>query len=403
MEVNGGGDAAASTDHHEELSASNLIHQNNALPEDVKNLGRKARARLEHERSKRREIVRVDVLPPKIVQRVAVKRSAFVDAMLMETSKKSGTAPRKRVKSSNKVDNVVDDRNVDRWMPDISNIPLPSLKESRSSVVQMHGLPVGTTPAHISRFFSGLSPQRILILPTSNQLANLHDLDARYDIPRKAGLKVDRYKHHLRILVKFDSAPTAALAAQRSGEVMQVMKLKGASIAVTQMLKNTATYFVKKLAMDAQPGVALEITLSMIETNLNPVIATILWSAAINNLQLKVDFNRAADTYHVYRKGLSPCKSRSKSETTSLQQHRAMLLHEVDALKNKIPFPAAEPLDPATLQLDPVMKLSNSCLGILHDEIERIDNALLVAARWNFLVATRPVQSQVEEGGRSST
>ena len=43
--MNGVRHAAASTDHHEELSAANEIKQNNALPEVVKNLGRKTRRR----------------------------------------------------------------------------------------------------------------------------------------------------------------------------------------------------------------------------------------------------------------------------------------------------------------------------------------------------------------------
>lgn len=400
MELNRGGQAAVSNDsndHHEEVSAEKL---NNAL---VKNLGQKARARLEQERSKRREILRVDILPPAKRQTFTAKHSALVDAANLEAIKKVGTAPKKRRRSLNKIDNAVDNRNVDRWMPGIAHIPLPTSKENRSSVVQMHGLPVGTTTAHIRRFFSGLDPIRILILPNSNQVANLHDLDARDDIPRKAGLKVDRYEHGLRILVKFDSSPTAALAAQRSGEVMQVTESKGASIAVTQLLKNTATYFVKKLAVDAQPGVALDDTSSTIESQLDPVIATILWTAAIKDLQLKIDYNRIVDTYHLYQKGLSPRKSRPKTEVNALQQHRDSLLGQVDQIMNAIPFPAAEPLDPTLLQMFPIMKLSNNCLSILQHEIERINNALSVAARWSFLVATRPLLPQVAAEARDST
>jgi hypothetical protein len=357
-----------------------------ALPDEVKNLGRKARARLEQERSKRREIMRVDILPPE-TQRVAPNRSALVDAVNQDASKKSAkSAPKKRRILSNKEDSV-EDRNVDRWMPDISHIPVPTSKEKRSNVVQVHGLPVGTTPAQIRRFFSGLDPRRILILPTNT--ANLRELDARHDVPRKGGLKVDRYAQ-LRILVKFHSAPTAALAAQRSGEVMHVSELKGASIAVTQMLKNTASYFVKKLAVDVEPGIALESTMDKIESSLDAVVPTILWAAAIKDLKLNVASYAGAGTFHLYRRGLSPRKPASNSETTVLQQHRATLQQEVDRLMNTPPFPAAEPLDPALLQSDPVMNLTSNCLGILQTEIERIDNALSVASRWNFLVSTRP-------------
>lgn len=390
--MNGGKEISDGAGHHESSVMANP-NQYAALPEGIKILGRKARARLEHERTKRREIQRVEVLPPE-AQRVLTNRtSSLVDASNFEARKKTTkAAPKKRRRSfNNREDGVVADRNVDRWTPDISHIPGPTSKENRSSVVQVHGLPFGTTPAHIRRFFSGLDARRILILPTNP--ATLRDLDARYDIPRKVGLKVDRYDRCVRVLVKFHAAPTAALAAQRSGEMMQVADSKGASIAVTQLLKSTAVYFVKKLAVDVEPELTIESTMKNIESNLEPVVPAILWGAAIKDLKLKVDSTVGAGATYLHRQGLGPRKPTSNSDTRELQLHRANLLKEVDRLFNMPPFPPA--LDPALLQTDPIMNLTSNCLGIIKAEIERAEAALTVATRWNFLVATRPLRKQV--------
>lgn len=380
----------------------------NVLPDAVKNLGRKARARLDEERSKRREIQRVDidVRAPDALLGVTTNRSAPEDAATLVPAKKvhkpSSNKKRRRRSNASEDDRVVEDRNVDRWIPDISHIPLPTTSENQSSVVPVHGLPAGTTAAQIRRFFSGLDPRRVFILPSSP--LTLADLDARSDIPRKVGLRVDRCEHHLRVLVKFHSAPTAALAAQRSGEVMRVAESKGASVAVTHLLKNTASYFVKKLAVIVEPVLTVDSMLNKIESNVDPLVPTLLWEAAIKELKMKtvVDYSDSAgSTFRLDRLGNRPRQPASHSDTTELRQHRAALQQQVHRLLNTPPFPAAEALDPALRQTDPILTLTSNCVGIIEAEIEKLDTALAVAARWHFLVATRPPRRQF--AGTSTT
>jgi len=424
------------------------------LSEVVKNLGRKARSRLRDELSKRPEIQRLNSMPEPPAGGVVTKKNTetlFVKPVIVK--KKSTVSRRKKRRISQRSQDrddtssititfgnhandtaLFDDRMVDRWMPTISHL-LSGAEESKSNVVQLHGLPVGTTPTQIRRFFGGLDPRRILVLLplsiASSDRMEITELDACYDTPpRKGGFFVQRYEQ-LRVLVKFHAAPTAALAAQRSGEVMQVPVLeqsssetnegkehdddedrattaKGASVRVTLLSKARGTHLVKKLAVDGVPGEALDQTLRDITSKLDPMVPIILWDAAIHDLSLNVTTTKGSSTTSPpaisaamhqfstsplqFAKGWTrPRNPRSKQTEIiqQLQQYQTKLSHQVDRLEQQQLQTVLPGMDPTLLQSDKVLNLTWNALDVLRHEMDRVDHAVTVAERWQRLMATR--------------
>lgn len=414
----------------------------------VKTLGRHARQRLDEERGKRREIQRLpedDAAGAVAAAKANARgRGTLVVEPLLKKKKKKPTAPRKRKgrfdhfdKNTEDVENLgqEEETRVDRWMPDVSHLNCNTLQELNttttyitSTVVQLHGLPVGTTSALIRRFFSGLDLRRILLLlPNTtkgmSESTSIPELDACYDKPpRKGGLRVDRCD--LRVLVVFESAPTASLAVQRSGEVIQVLnsydtrqqdeKEKGACVAVTPLNKAVANYLVKYLAVDAVPGVPLEQTVQEIHTKLDAMVSTILWDAAIHELHWNASALSQSQSHSStgcplllrprhWTRARNPRDKESQYELNQQwQDYRTALAQQVDRLllllvKEGHPAAAGQRLllhDPALLMAannngNPCWKLTLRCVDVLRREMERVDHAVTVSRRWKRLVATR--------------
>jgi hypothetical protein len=360
-----------------------------ALPDDVKDLGRKARARLQGERDKRPEIVRLEAAPP---EKGTTKRTgSFFQASLprKRAAATVGTTLKKR-KITAKPSRTVVNKGVDRWIPDIHNLQICS-RENRSNVVCLHGLPKGTTPGLLRRFFSGLDPQRIFVLP-SNPI-DIPEWDASHDnIRKKAGVRVERYDADFRVYVKFHAAPTAELAAGRSGEIIFLADNEdgdesntGASIGVTQIVKSTATYLIRHMAVDGEPGVPLEETLENVERVLDPMVSSILWTTAIRELNLDVEQavdDGSFESFPLLANEIGDRSSKS-GDANKLASRRKSLVKARDQLLNQPPFPSAELLDPA-LSSDPIIHLTTGAVLCLRREIERIDDRVQDARRWSL-------------------
>jgi len=352
------------------------------LPQDVKDLGRKARARLREELSKRPEIVRVELPPPVEKQTQTSKTGGFVDTKIaskIQIVDEASSHPRKRRRhhSSSVRPTETEDKNADTWVPDTFHLSTCS-KATRSNVVMLHGLPLGTTAGQIRRFFSGLDPQRILLLPSNP--ATILDWDAKYKGNRnKGGVAVQRYPPVFRVLVKFHAAPTAELAVKRSGEVLSIEnkddeEMKGASIAVTQMLKPMATYLLRHLVIDGETSVPLESTLKKIEEHLDPIVIQMLWASTIKDLDLKFEtsseVNNATFPLHIAAKNAFKPANYSK-----LLEQSNTLKKERDKLYYQLPFPSAECLD-LEMAADPIVRLTSCAADCLLRESERIDELL---------------------------
>lgn len=347
----------------------------------LSNLGRKARERLTEERSKRPEIVRIEA-PTEAEQQSSSAKFIIPPKKLKSSSERL----RKRKRKS-----TVDDKDVDRWLPSIAHISQCNT-ERRSRLIQLHGLPLGTTAGKVKRFFMGLNPEKILLLPTRHDQKRISQLDSMNSNPRKkGGVYVERHTSDFRVFVLFDSAPTAALAVDRSGEVMSAddnTLETGASIAVSMVPKPIASHFLKHMTIEAKSGLQLRERLDEIESVLSPKIRDILWQQADLALGLQVsDSNSSGDTSSLVF--ISP----SLSGYSKLRKQLDWLLEEQHSLYYDLPFPSCELLDPS-LEVDPIIRLSTSAAKTLECEIERIGAQLLLLQRWRLYFS---VEDNIEE------
>lgn len=373
------------------------------LPPEIKDLGRKARSRLEEEKSKRKEIVVLNSL--ETVDAKANEKSE-VDATAARVAKKTAS-PRKRRKSvpSRQLNHDLDEQ-IDPWLPDISHLVSRDKGETLSNVVRLHGLPLGTTVAQIRRFVMGLNPQRILLLPSYPIC--IHAWDAVHggtnDGPQQP--MVPRMPAHVRVYLKFDSHLTAALAVKRSGEVLPPdgivavepagdsdESLRGVRIAVTQLPKRLATYLVRHLAIDAIGSESLEDMLARIEAQLNPVVPRILWTATRRDLRIELDDHERDDLYF----DLYPDTTDASTllERATLSEHASRLKQERDTLYYQLPFPSIVCLDPQ-LATDPVLRLTSSAIHLLGREQKRAHEAMARARQREWLDATATTAQDFE-------
>jgi hypothetical protein len=327
------------------------------LSEDVKDLGRKARERLVQERRKRPEIMRLTTAPlPDTKSDAVVVPEKPTTITIMIPTREAAIKPRPKRKRRSSCNPTSKTRNgdiqrdtsdpdrpppsvMDRWMPSVAHIQVPTAKKDRSTVVLLHGVPVGTTPRRIQTFFSGLDPRRIaFIVPmrkeeyslpnakstcgasntTQNRMTIL-EIDAVYFSDTKHP-KIERYlPHQLRIMVQFRSAPTALLALQRSGEILTLPSdhpspdnlshdddddpdneqyKRGAAIAVTLLRKPWSSFLGQHLTIDftknANWDEPLHETQMRIIQQVDSNVLQILWNGAIQTLHLTIPVNKTS-------------------------------------------------------------------------------------------------------------
>ena len=243
----------------------------------LENLGRKARERLQNERSKRRVIQRIGFdndtteatdgdesvaiaprqstrNPQKSVERQdsnCNENSLLVEAAVLARKRKATTVKARATKTTSGIINQRPKRQlrnrpedddhharvmIDPWIPDISHIHATSetatgcvVSSSSSNTVQLHGLPIHTTVPQIRSFFTGLQIQRILLLlPYPTEKLNMKetfrilDLDAQNDDrPMDHPRRMERYDaNRVRLWVQFPSDTIATCAHLRSGEAI---------------------------------------------------------------------------------------------------------------------------------------------------------------------------------------
>ena len=214
----------------------------------IKDLGKKAKARLQEEKSKRPEIV---VLHENDAIEDHPTQQSQAGGLFVPTPKPIAktTKPRKRKTNSNtsssksKTQRRRDNDNVDDWMPEISHLLETEKDPQWSNIVQLHGVPTDCTMESIKRFFKGLSPERVLVLVPNRCRIDRLDSTEPQRRHRRSTILVPRHDPtELRVFCKFATAPTAALAKERSGETLMLLdnddpKKKGAAIAVSQVEK----------------------------------------------------------------------------------------------------------------------------------------------------------------------
>jgi hypothetical protein len=284
--------------HNDEEAEKNSITNVNEKEERVKKIGRKTRERLNEEKNKRKEIVCIDAITvdPKTNNNNKNKKNEN-ELSLSAPAKKSKRKTRRKKRTTattttTNIDSNAQNKNIDSWMPNVSNIPntltatttttCPNNtynnnqeeEEKTSNVVRIHGLPIGVAIDDIRKFFTGLSPQRIFVLPFYNKYIDGFDaMDYNVnsnDIGRKIGknnkraiVLLKRYPNTMRVFVRFKSHYIARNAVLRSGEAIYIKndehdshdasnvdKEKGASIVITPISKRTAIYIQNNMSIN---------------------------------------------------------------------------------------------------------------------------------------------------------
>lgn len=195
----------------------------------VKDLGRRARERLQEERAKRREIVRLDTNEPLPVVATPHHRSA---------------PKRKRARTRSKPPATLQEEtqeNIDSWCPQVT-MELNGVE--RSTLVRLHGIPRGCKPEDIRRFFSTLAPDRVIVLPTMEEWMPEWDGDK----DDETSFVIPRHESTFRVYINFTSSSLATLAYDRTGEILYSGKgidKVGVKIAVVYVSKPMAKVIVK--------------------------------------------------------------------------------------------------------------------------------------------------------------
>lgn len=365
--------------------ARKILERSHARP-----LEQKARDRCDATREERPEIVRISELPEKVVHDETSPSILPGHTTTPGSRKKRRTSlPKERRPQSS-----IADMSIDRWLPDISSLPVCT-KEDRSNIVWLHGLPKNTTVGQIRRFFSGLDVKRVVILLSNPTL--FPQLDGDHSLPHKQHV-VERCEASTRVLVQFESAPIAELAANRSGEVLTVGSSSsdgmphqdhnlGALIAVTQIRKPVASA-VKHVAVDGQIGCVLEHTLHSVEEQLDPLVRRILWAAVARDLSLEgKDDQNKTDLYPLGRKDEPMIVLEQNDDISRLERRRQFLQEDYDRLVYNAPFPTALKVlnDPELEACDPVVRLSTRAGKVLQNELEFCTVRLQQARLWNRL------------------
>ncbi|CAB9505023.1 expressed unknown protein [Seminavis robusta] len=370
----------------------------------LKDLGRKARARLDEEKGKRHEIVRLE--PSLANPEAKRKRNSSIGLIRPKkkqskpTTKKrriSGAASSTKGSGSSTANRSDKSKNVDLRIPDVSGILLENQeKDLLSNVVRVHGIPLDATRSDVLRFFSGLDAEHVFLLPHNS--SKIVSLDAD-DCPSSKARKevIERHPGTFRAFVKFASAPTAALAAQRSGETLYLgnktsnsdgdghtCNRKGAQIAVTQVPKAVTRYIQRNMSIECRTNLPLDEELFACEAKLNDLVPQILWSAARQDLKLqeispadeddRLDYHPIDDSQGL----LLQDPSTEHGYTALVDLHNAML-KDYESLTTGTPFPSVALCNSSELLRDPSIKLTNTAAKHLKERIQHIDDYLHMA------------------------
>lgn len=219
---------------------------------ELKKMGEKARRRLAEERRKRKEIVRLDDTP---FDMSVIAASETAEQRTVQMKAADGAKKVTAIKPKQGSKRRRHDPTVDGWMPNTENlIARATSKDDRSNVVRLHGLPIGVKLEHIRKFFHGLSPSLIFVLPSFQYEFDVWDVTTKFN--GKGDAIVKRHPSDFRVFVKFQSHAVADAALERSGEsicfeggirVCENETVRGAAISISPVSKYHASYLQKHM------------------------------------------------------------------------------------------------------------------------------------------------------------
>jgi len=360
----------------------------------IEEFGRRARARLEQQRQNRKAIKVIEETPS-IVEQERKQATNTVFPSNTDIGRK-----RQRPQRRSKIQQLFSAKTARKtgqilfWTPDISQIPIPS-KDIQSAYIQLHGLPIGSTFETVRKFFTGLIPERILVVLSNRTHISAIDASS-YDDLSSHDLQDFVYTNmDVRILVKFDSISAAGLAADRSGETVSSKHVSrdgekdhkrvadhimqdGFSIGVTKVWKEMA-FSLSKLSFDALPGVPFHDCLSDVESKLNPMVRGILWTSAAKACQVTVD-SEIKNANILIQAAVREDNSADKMNLLTFAEYKKHSMHYNRLLRIQEDLMASirsEKSDgESSTSMHPITRLTaNACMAIDH-EMDRIDSLL---------------------------
>jgi hypothetical protein len=370
----------------------------------LKEFGDRARARLEQEKQKRKEIVVLDSLPEgKIEKKNKMMYSTSITAKHNDMSKRARLMPSRTPKttqlsSSRSKKTHARDRSfrtlqqttppkTQSWTPKITHIPIPS-GDKRSAFVKLHGLPIGCNADHIQKFFTGLTIERVCLL-----------LNNRTAIPALDALNVASNhgsQNLMRVLVQFQSPSAATLAVDRSGETLSLNQLNLYAekdiespesppatyvIGATQLTKDLATS-LSRLTIEASAGATLETCLAATQSILPTYVREILWAQVHQECPIiPVDTEtRQANILRVSAAATKTIDRMTLVEYQPLARHFNRLVELQQDLLSHLDGVAAHGLYLSGKDMssctNPVIRLTHEACRVLEIEMNRIDSML---------------------------
>ena len=352
----------------EPLKASTMATPPPAIPNAVRDLGRKARARLQEEQTKRHGVQRCEETHP-----TASPKRGILLLKPPKKKRRSSSLQRRKSPQTNQPQEV--DDMIDRWMPDVSSLIDFHQDQGKksSSLIQLHGVPTDTTPSMIRRFLAGLEPFSLWFL--AFPLNFLPALDAKDD---NGSWTVERIQRPFRLLVRLTHANVAQLAVERSGECMD----DRAAVAVTRIANQTLAHaLLDRLAV---PWFDNETTLQQageeLMAQLDPQVPDILWTDAEKEIRGLLGPHDQEKSSFSVPSLLSKKKRYSVAETQQLREQRELLQNEIKRLRQQLPIVAHD----ASI-CDPVSTFTQSSIAILERDVAQIQHALLISDKWAYL------------------
>jgi len=238
---------------------------------------------------------------------------------------------------------------------------------------------------HIRKFFRGLSPERIFILP--NLGMTIHNFDSVEEDDTKP--LVNRHPNCFRVFVKFESYPVAHAAIERTGETIYVENLPnggestrdsiGAAISITSVSKKIATHIQKYMAIEGMKGMTLEETLSDTEEKIPHIVNQILWVMARHKLGLNVIISKIGGgdystiLVNHLESAFAPLNT-NEYRKIAILYNKLWDIHE--KLINQCMPTQLYQFDPSIVDLEPAQHLTSVASDWLLDQMDMLENCL---------------------------
>lgn len=357
--------------------------------EKLREIGQKARQRLEVEKSKRKEIVRLDDeafqvhgVVKKASSKTAFSKSIVKNSSKTKSSQQKSSAKRRRVQTSTYSSETIS-KIEDSWCPSCEGIIFDLPKEQKSNIIRLHGLPEGTKVEHINKFFKGLEPEYIGVLLSANISIQGFDCDEEEVSPNSA---IDRHESSFRVLVKFQSVLIAENAISRSGERIVLENEDGQNISVaisiSPISKQVAMFLKNNLMIKCIKGHSMINQLENTQNNVPIIINQLMWVAAAKKTGLDLNIKSIGGkggfprvkTDRLFSLGY-PIDDEEKLDLIDLHNNILDMYEQLEKVLSPFAFDH-KIININDLSFGSMNYITNNAAKLLIDEMNKIQNCL---------------------------